>query len=697
MSTRLLKAAAVALLALAIAALGTALWASSQRSHIQGPSALAVLADESVWVGVDDALWHLDASGKRLLRVDTRTLGLGGPISNLVPHPNGQLVATVRDDPVLYFLNPTTAAVISRMAPQWPEELKGHASRAITPAFHDDGRLALSTGGGHAVALFDAAGVFLARSQPGAYVFTNGLWWTKDSLWTTNTNGSALLELDPRTLARKSQVLLRQAQGGMRYLGMATRSQGLQREVGQAAPLATLVRFANGMVVGHATDVFSDGSQANFPAGTNAVTPTEPRSIQWRGSELLMVDGASFAIKRYASDRQPLTDFGDAAVQGELADLLARREALQAQYSAGLAAALGLFCFGFAAAMWAQRQEKKQSLTVLDVDLSQVGTLRLSRVQWVLAALKLCWPLMLCLAAALLLVLVLKQFPDFFKALAPMLLLAFLLGTYLLVAVGAIVLIRTLRRSRHAPESEAVVNFQAMRLLETNRSFWVKRLVNELPRETLMMVGPQRGLLWLVLTNQRLLVHASNREDHTLVLCHPRRDIAALRLLAPHEMSTWQRVQHVFSLGSATLRFEFSDGSTLQGATASAATARRLVALLQASRAEAPTASQMTQTLRDQALTAPAQPPGGTARWQVLASLLVPGLGQWMQGRSGTALRLFLGWSLLIVFFVVPMVWTLWAPRAAVPVRYGVYLAAAYALTCGLAAFDAWRLRIRRV
>jgi hypothetical protein len=697
MSPRLLKTVAVLLLASVIATLRAALWASSQRSRIQGPSALAVLADQSVWIGVDDALWHLHASGQRLSRVDAKPLGLGGPVSNLVPHPSGQLVATVRDDPVLYFLDPTTAAVLSRVAPQWPEELKGHASRAITPAFHDDGRVAISTGGGHAVALFDATGAFLARSQPGAYVFTNGLWWTQDSLWTTNTNGSALLALDPRTLVRKSQVLLRQVQGDMRYLGLATPSQGQPPRVGQAAPLATLVRFANGMVVGHATDVFGDGSQADFPAAATAITPLttlEPRSIQWHGGELLLVDGATFAIKRYASDRSALVDFGDAAVQSELAGLLAHRAALQTQYNAGLAAAVVLFAFGFAAAMWAQAREKKQSLTALDVDLSQVGTPRLTRVQLLVAVVKMYWPVMLCFAAAQLLMPAARRFPDFFKTPGTPLLL---LGVVVLAALGFMLFIRTLRRSRDTPAFEGVFNFHAMQLLKTDLPFWARRQTDELPRETLLMVGPQRGLLWLVLTNQRLLVHASNRTDRTLIASHSRRDIAAVRPLMPHEMSTWQRVQHVFSLGSATLRFEFEDGSTLQGATASTATARRLVALLKASSFDAPTAGQMAQTLRNQAPPTPAAPPGGMARWQVLASLLVPGLGQWMQGRSGTALRLFIGWSLLIVLFVVPMVWTLWAPRAAVPVSYGVCLAAAYALTCGLAAFDAWRMRIRRV
>lgn len=598
MSPKFLKTIAVLLLAWAIAALGAALWASHKRTDIQGPSALAVLADQSVWVSVDAALWHLDAQGKRVAKVDVMPLGLNGPVGNLVLHANGQLVAAVRDDPVLYFLDASTAAVKSRTTPQWPAELIAHASRAITYAFHDDGRFAISTGGGHAVALFDAKGAFLARTPPGIYQFTNGLWWAGSSLWTTHTNGFELLELDGQTLALKSRVHLLQAQGEMKFLGMATPSRTKPSQAAQGAPLATLVRFANGMVVGHVTDVFYDGTQADFPAATDAISPMEPRDIQWRGEELLVVDGVSYAIKRFSNDRKPLPDFGDAAVQSELTSLLASRDSLQAQYNAGLIAAVILFAVGFAAAMWAQMQEKKQSLTALEVDLSQVGTPRLTSVQMTMAVVKLYWPVMLCFVAAQLLMPAAKWFPSVYNAAAMPLLL---LGVVVLLAVGLMLFVRTLRRSREAPESEAIFNFRAVSLLETDVPFWANRQTGELPRETLMMTGPKRGLLWLVLTNQRLLVHVSNLKDRTLTASHPRRAIAAVRLLASHEMSWWQRVQSTLSLGSATLRFEFKDGSTLQGATASTATARRLLALLHVSAFDAPTANQMAQTLRDQA------------------------------------------------------------------------------------------------
>ena len=317
MSTKLLKTVAVLLMLLALACVAGALMTTNERIGIQGPSALAVLPDQTVWLSVDEALWHLDANGTRLAVVDGSALGVAGRIGNLVVHGNGQLVAQVRNDPTLYFLDPETASVKSRLVPQWPADLREHGSNAINYAFHDDGRVAIATGGGHAVAVFDAEGRFLGRTRPGMYKFTNGLWWSGDALWTTDTNRQQLVELDGNTLAEKSRVELEKNCGGWQFLGMAVPSRGQPVGDTQQRPLATLVRFGNGMIKGHATDVFGDGSQMNFPV----VSTPEPRDIKWRGNELLMVDGADYSIKRYSDDRMPMENFGDEQVQAELTAL----------------------------------------------------------------------------------------------------------------------------------------------------------------------------------------------------------------------------------------------------------------------------------------------------------------------------------------------------------------------------------------
>lgn len=350
MSVKQLKAGAMLVLALAVGAIAFALWASDRRVKIQGPSAVAVLPDGAVWVSVDDRLWRLDAQGRRQLAVAAAAHGVPGLIGNLVAHPGGQLVASTRDDPALYFLDPATGAARSRLLPAWPADLQRHGGRAITYAFHPDGRVAISTGGGHAVALFDAAGRFVARTVPGTYQFSNGLWWSGETLWTTDTNRFALVELDGRTLAEKSRVQLRSGTRGWRYLGMAAGAPpGAPPEV-----LGSIVRFANGMIRGHVVDVLRDGSQKEFPT----VEAMEPRDVKWRGNELLVVDGARYAIARFSADRRPLPDFGDAAVLAELAAMPQTRASLKRQYHAGLAAAVALLVAGLLLAMRAQAVER---------------------------------------------------------------------------------------------------------------------------------------------------------------------------------------------------------------------------------------------------------------------------------------------------------------------------------------------------
>jgi hypothetical protein len=354
------RAAAVLLLALALAAIAYALSASQERVAIQGPSALAVLPDRSVWLAVEDRLWHLDAEGHRQAVVTPREHGVQGLIANLVLHPNGQLVASVRDDPDLYFLDAATGLPRGRVRPVWPQDLARHGDRAITYAFHPDGRIAISTGGGHAVALFDAAGRFIARTVPGLYEFSNGLWWSGDRLWTTDTNRPALVELDGRTLAQLSRVSLRGGENGWRYLGMAT---GPSAAAAPGTELGSVVRFANGMIRGHVVQVLRSGEQRPYPVSG----AMEPRDLKWRGDELLVVDGARYEVARYTRDRQPLPDFGDAAVREELAAGLQRRDLLQTRHGLALSAAFACLLLG------APRQQSTAAATATAVEASPPG------------------------------------------------------------------------------------------------------------------------------------------------------------------------------------------------------------------------------------------------------------------------------------------------------------------------------------
>jgi len=81
---------------------------------------------------------------------------------------------------------------------------------AINYAFHDDGRVAIATGGGHAVAVFDAGGHFLGRTKPDLYKFTNGFMVVWRHAMDDRHESARVVELDGNTLAEKSRVQLSQ-------------------------------------------------------------------------------------------------------------------------------------------------------------------------------------------------------------------------------------------------------------------------------------------------------------------------------------------------------------------------------------------------------------------------------------------------------------------------------------------------------
>ena len=689
MSIKLQKNIAVFLMMLALGCVAGAILATNQRAAIQGPSALVVLPDQSVWLSVEDALWHLDASGKRLAIVDASTLGVGGLIGNLVLHPNGQMVAQTRNDATLYFLDTQTAQIKSRLLPQWQADLLEHASSAINYAFNGDGRVAIATGGGHAVAVFDQTGRFIARTKPGTYEFTNGLWWSADRLWTTDTNKQQLVELDGNTLSEKSRVKLSLNCGGMQFLGMAAPSHGKISEKSKTQPLTTLVRFANGMTKGRASDIFHDGSQLDYPVSNT----TEPRDLKWRGNELLLVDGASYTIKRYSDNRTPMADFGDAQVQAELTQSLHQRNTLQIRYYAYLAGAIVLFLLGFAFALLAQSKEKASALAVLNVDLSQIGTPIFSATARARMSIKLFWPLFLVLALVTPIILFLKPLLRL-SGETPHMALAILIVLQLLLLIAALLAHRIVKRNANNPALEALVNQRAIQFLKTDATFWRLRHHDELPFETLLLMNARKGADWLIFTNQRLLVFTASLRDKTLAHEYPRENILRLRILETTEMTWMQRLQRIVSVVGVLIRVEFKDGTALTGFTASAQTARRIATLLQTKTFDFQASQTNWAQPADKIPTSP-PPTNQHAIQQSIASFLIPGLGQWIQRRSGTALVFFVSW-LLVLMAAIPVAWTLWETLAAVPTRMIFYTSGAYFLICAMAAWDTWRMRNRK-
>ena len=665
----------------AIACVVGAILANNKSVDIQGPSALVVLPDMTVWVSVDDALWNLNAKGKRLALVGGSTLGVDGRIGNLVLHPNGQLVAQIRNDPTLYFLDPENALIKSRLTPQWPAELVAHGSSAINYAFDENGRVAIATGGGHAVAVFDATGVYLGRTKPSLYEFSNGLWWAANSLWTTDTNRQQLVELDGETFAEKMRVTLTQKLGAWQFLGMAVASHGNASEKTNAPALATLVRFGNGMTKGHVTDVFNDGSQWDFPVNG---TP-QPRDIKWRGNELLMVDGASFAIKRYSANHEALADFGDTQVQAELSALLAIRDNYQNQYHLYFGAAVLIFLLGLSAAVTAQYMEKMLTMKSLGVGLSRLGTPVLSFYSRLVMIIKIFWPGMVMFTVLSLLILGMKWIPGSFTEVR----LGMLLFAFVATILSFIFFVISMRRAVADPACEGLFNFRAVQFFQSDPTFWKLRNVGELPEEAFLLASGKVGLHLLVLTNQRFLVFAANLRDRTLLKDYARQDIRSVRLLVSHEMSWLQKLHRLVSVGGEFIRIEFMDGTELAGVTLAQHAVRRILQQLQAAEVATPVfgeVSSVAQTISSRKVDRE------TVKYQCIASFLVPGLGQWMQGRSGTALLFFLIWIPLMMSAVV-VAWTLWETLAAVSPSTITYTAAAYLFVCVVAAGDVWRMQ----
>lgn len=344
------KGLAMACLMLAMAATALAYWCGEKAVAIQGPFAMVQAPDGMLWVGVDDELWIFDRDGTRRTRKAVRAIGLPAEPARMAPHPSGAVVATVTDDPTLHVIDVASLQVVRRLTPQWPDDLARHSSRAIHLAIDDDGRFAIATGGGHAVALFAPDGRFIARTPPGFYEFTNGLWWTPQGLWTTDTNRVQLRLLDGHTLAPLRSVRLPPG-GWLWALGSA-----LPHPAGASAPLAALIRFGGNRIPGRVVDAFEDGTERPYPHEA----AMEPRDLAWHQGALLVSDGASHSVLRWSADRTPLAPFGDADSVADLRQRVADKKTYLARYEQLLYLAGALFLAGLGLAVLAQRQQAQR-------------------------------------------------------------------------------------------------------------------------------------------------------------------------------------------------------------------------------------------------------------------------------------------------------------------------------------------------
>lgn len=631
MTVRIWKAAALVLLILAMGSVALALHASHARVQIQGPSALVVMPDDTVWLGVDRELWHLAADGGLIRRVDVAIGGGERGVANLLRHPGGELLASVTGDPVLYRLDPQTGRETARWRLAWPPDLAAHSSRAVTYAVDAQGRVAVSTGGGHAVALFDAQGAFLGRSPAGTYRFTNGLWWAGSTLWTTDTNGMALVALDPGSMAETQRIALDPPQGSGPFLGATTVTPPPQPSPDGA--LTTLVRLRNGMTLGHVADVWPDGRQQAYPTPDDF----EPRGLAWQGSSLLVVDGTRYQVQRFDTQRRAQTPFGSDAVQADLQSRRLKREQLQQRYQRGLIGAAALFLLGLVAALRARQLEMAAARAAHPLDLSQLGTPVWSRRQH----------------------------------------------------------LQRLWRWRRAADHEPLSNFLAVHWLQQHTRWAQELRPGERLRETLIATqGFPGALVWLVMTDQRLLMYAANGRERVLSHAHERHEILQAQVTERPARHWLGRLRNrLWPHWRLTLTFRHGPVWTAQVAS-SVVTAQRMAALLDLAPVLRP-ASVSPPSRRQATGTDEPTQRATAARRQVVASLLMPGLGQWMQQRNRSALLLWVFWLLGLVFALLPVLWTLMGPRAEVSGRTLLLTGEVMLLLHLGAAWDAWRMRQR--
>lgn len=537
-----------------------------------GPMALVVIPGSELWVDVDGELWRTAADGHLIERRRWDALGLPGAPANLLRHPDGGLVATVRRDSTLYRLDPQSGQVKGRMQPQWPAELQEHGGRAINLAFHPDGRFAVATGAGHAVALFDAQGAFLARTPPGTYRFTNGLWWVGESLWTTDTNRTQLKRLDGQTLALQ-QTLTLPPQGAMQYLGPA-RAQSQMPANPDTTPSVGLIRFENGMDRGTVTLLTADGQETALSQSAGLL----PRDLDWLGGQLLLSDGESFSIKRWSASGEALAPFGDVALQAALRSGLDLRERRQAQRHLALGGAGACWLIAGLLLWWDWRSPARQVSAALD--LSQLATPIVPNAQLLRLGLRLHGPMGLALAPLLLLQLHASMGNEWGEPLSQIVLYA--AGSLAVVALLATrYLLRRFRRLVTKPEFEPLLNVAALRRLRSDRTLPGLLRQGEKVQETWMMQAVSSR--WMVLTDQRLLALAPQLMGYRLKSEARRDDITAVSLL-PGALKVSEQFKAARSRkGQARLRPQAAwleiglrDGSVLAGAVQSTPLAQRV-------------------------------------------------------------------------------------------------------------------------
>lgn len=692
-------------LLLALIGIATALLVQRGATQREGPQALSVLPDHGLALSMDDALWLLAPDGSLRTRRTVTELALPGLPANLALAPDGRLGITVRGEPTVFWLDPLRGERTGRTALQWPagqrEALQHPHSLAIGP----QGQIAVATAGHHRVLLFAPDGHFLAITPPGTYAFTNGLWWTRDSLWTTDTNRFALVELHPQTLAVRRRIELDDQADTARYPSWATghpaQLSGLTAgdgDRGAGPPFATVFRMANGMRLGRPVDVWPDGHTRAYPLPTLI----EGSDQAWIGGTLIVVDSHERRLRRFNQAREPLPDWGDAQVQRLLQDSLHHEHRMARLYQGGLLTGvlgllLGLLLWRRAKTVTTaigNHQDSESASGASAAELAALGTPVLPPRDLLQAACRHLGPL-LCLIAWLLLTPLWRAGHAAAPQSWPLLSRGVGLSLTVLGALALLAwLLRRHRQAAQAPEHEALLNAAAVQLLRDTPAWGTFREPGERLRETFTLT-PLGAMRWVILTDRRLLVLRVGLRHQVLAHSWHRSDVVKVSLPKAERLGWMTRVLR-WPVPGAWLRIRLRDGHVLEGSLRSAVTAKRVAMLLGLPlRTHSRSAQRPTRTASASQATHRGPSPGGVGPvWlQVGASLLLPGAGQWLQRRSGTALLFFSVAGLCFVAFTwrPSLVWFTGAAEIGWPSLMQPWLTQA---AIGLvAALDAWHLR----
>ncbi|MFA7243424.1 MAG: hypothetical protein WC091_25235 [Sulfuricellaceae bacterium] len=669
--TQSLNIFAVLLLACSIACVAMSFLASNEALLSQGPQALAVVGDK-VWIANQDSLLVTDSSGHVLLEHPFVTLGIES-IGSINVVDEKQVLIASRGSTTLRLLRADDAHLLRDIALQFPGGFGKQASLTLWLATSPVGSarhfdIAVATGGDHAVVLFDDSGRFLARTKEGMYRFTNGIWYSEESWWTTDTNRFALRKLKRDTLEQIETIQLG-SRNAQRYLGAAIASRGAPDEHGKK-PLSTLFRLKNGMTIGRTVDVFADGTEIEYPMPADA----EPLDMIWLGNELLVAENAAGNILRFDQARHSKGEFGDAALKERFHKSHERRIAGERNYVIWLIVAVCSFVVALLLVAVMQRTPKAVLEVHPGLPMPDWGVrLRLTAITG--------WPLFSMLACLLLLnafaTSTLKEWLHAQNHFPPGMLFSLIQIAFFGACIPAIIWNNgRIRRQSRQPEFEPLFNLSALAWLKGNRNWREICRAKEAPIEVVRTFTPNMG--FLLLTNQRLLHFRHGNASVPPDAAWERSEIVSVELLEDLPDSGGSKFSPL-----AYLKITTGDSLAVTYRVISFCTATRVCLHLSG---ESPSAPQM-----------PTNIPLGSREFgkpwqQTVCSALVPGLGQWMQRRNFAAILFFILAATLFTFYIWPLVWVLATGFSDVCWNNIKQRASLWIVMIFISALDAWQM-----